>query len=467
MRPFFSLLLVLLLLALPSLSYAQDRSVPMDRQQIHLSYAPLVNKTSPAVVNIYTKRTVQQRQRINPFFNDPFFEQFFGRSFGNLGTRERTATSLGSGVIVSSDGLVITNAHVIDRAEEINVVLKDGRELSAEQIFNDPRIDLAVLRVQDAEAELPALSIPETTDLQVGDLVLAIGNPFGVGQTVTSGIVSALARTTVGISDYSFFIQTDAAINPGNSGGALIAMNGDLVGINSAIYSRDGGSLGIGFAIPIELVRTVLNSVKRGENKLVQPWLGITGQTVTSDIARSIGLPVARGSMITDIHPQSGPGRAGIKTGDIVYQINGKPVNDPAAMKFYLAMVEIGDDVELDVYRKGEPVTISFKAELPPETPPRNETVLSGAHPFSGATVVNINPAVMEELDLGAVDGGVVVSKPSERDRIGLRAGDIIHRINKAPIESVKMLENTLSSGASFWQIEILRGGRILSVMIR
>lgn len=460
------MLLTGMLLAAPV--FAQEKSIPMDRQQIHLSFAPLVKQVSPAVVNIFTKRTVQQRVGLNPLFNDPFFEQFFGRSFGgNLGTRERTATSLGSGVLIDSAGLIITNAHVIDRADEINVVLKDGREFSAEQIFSDPRIDLSVLKIDAEGKALPTLNIPETTDLEVGDLVLAIGNPFGVGQSVTSGIVSALARTTVGISDYNFFIQTDAAINPGNSGGALVAMNGDLVGINSAIYTRDGGSMGIGFAIPIEMVRTVLNSVKRGERELVQPWLGITGQTVTSDIARSLNLPAARGSMITGIHPKSAPGRAGIKTGDIVYKLNGKPVSDPAAMKFYLAMVEIGDDVVLDVYRKGEPLEITFVAELPPEDPPRNETIITGSNPFSNVTVSNINPAVMEEYDLGAAEQGVIVIKPVARDLMGLRIGDIIHKINKQKIKSVKHLQDVLTDRPKKWQIEIMRGGRILSVVLR
>ncbi len=458
---------LLFLFLIISPSYAQDKAVPMDRQQIHLSFAPLVKQVSPAVVNIYTKRTVQQSVGFSPFFNDPFFQQFFGRNFGDMGTRERTATSLGSGVILDKGGLVITNAHVINQADEINVVLKDGREYKAEQIFDDPRIDLAVLKIDAGGETLPALSIPETTDLEVGDLVLAIGNPFGVGQTVTSGIVSALARTTVGVSDYSYFIQTDAAINPGNSGGALVAMNGDLVGINSAIFSRDGGSLGIGFAIPVEMVQTVINSVKRGEEKLVQPWLGISGQTVTSDIARSLDLPFTRGAMITDIHPKSGPGRAGIKTGDVVYRLNNKDITDPAAMKFYLAMVEIGDEVLLDVYRKGSPLQIRFDAELPPEDPPRNLTVLGAGHPFSNAKVANINPAVVEEFDLGGIDQGVVVIEAGERSMIGLRAGDIIHNINGVEIGSVSKLQETLQTASKRWQVEVIRNGRILSVVLR
>ena len=446
---------------------AQDIQVPENDVEIKLSFAPLVKKVSPSVVNIYTKRRVQQQVGFAPLFNDPFFQRFFGRGFGNLGTRERMATSLGSGVIVDGAGLVITNAHVIDSADEINVVLRDGRELSAEAIFSDPRIDLAVLKIQDTPENLPALEVPETTNLEVGDLVLAIGNPFGVGQTVTSGIVSALARTTVGVSDYSFFIQTDAAINPGNSGGALVGMNGDLVGINSAIYSRDGGSLGIGFAIPVELVKTVLNSVKRGEDKLVQPWLGMTGQPVTSDIARSVGLNRIYGAMITQVHPKSQAAEAGVKTGDIITHLNDKPVNDPAAMKFYLAMVEIGDEVVLDVFRDGRVRKVRFIAELPIEDPPRNEPILRGSHPLNGNRVININPAVIEEFDLPATARGVMISEPAERSQLAFHTGDIIARINGDKINSIEQLETVLEEGARAWRLEINRGGRMLSVVTR
>ena len=467
MNKFRLWILLFLMLATPLTVNAQDMRLPESQAEIKLSFAPLVKKVSPSVVNIYTKRKVQQRVGLSPLFNDPFFQRFFGREFGSLGTRERTATSLGSGVVVNSNDMVITNAHVIKDAEEINIVLKDGREFSAEPVFTDERIDLAVLKIDEPPQDLTALKIPETTNLEVGDLVLAIGNPFGVGQTVTSGIVSALARTTVGISDYSFFIQTDAAINPGNSGGALVAMNGDLVGINSAIYSRSGGSLGIGFAIPVELVKTVLNSVKRGEKKLVQPWLGVSGQTVTSDIARSVGMNRVYGSMITGVHPASAAGKAGVKTGDIVLRLNDKPVNDPAAMKFYLAMVEIGQDVTMDLFRDGETKQINFIAQLPPEDPARNETLIRGSNPFSDVRVSNINPAVMEQYDLPPSATGVLVVQPVRQDIMGLRTGDIIYRLNKDKINSVSQLQELLNDGAPYWQIEIMRGGRLMSVVTR
>ena len=266
---------------------AQLKSPPSSRLSLQLSYAPVVKIAAPAVVNVYVKKRVRPRR--NSLLNDPFFRRFFDGNFGL--PRERVQNSLGSGVIVSPGGIIVTNHHVIKGGAdgEIKVVLADKREYTAHLILKDERTDLAILRIEARGQRFPFLEFKDSDGLEVGDLVLAIGNPFGVGQTVTSGIISALARTRVGISDYQFFIQTDAAINPGNSGGALVSMDGQLVGINTAIYSRGGGSIGIGFAIPANMVRLVVQSAMRG-GKVQRPWFGAKLQPVSRDIAVSLGL---------------------------------------------------------------------------------------------------------------------------------------------------------------------------------
>ena len=267
---------------------AAAEDVPSSRAEIQLSFAPLVKQVAPAVVNIYTHTVVTQQQPLSPLFNDPFFRQFFGDDFFGKPV-ERDQNALGSGVLVRADGLVVTNVHVIKGAQEIKVVLSDGREFTAKPVTVDDQTDIALLKIDPAGAELPVLELADSDALEVGDLVLAIGNPFGVGQTVTSGIISALARTQRGINDYGFFIQTDAAINPGNSGGALVTLDGRLAGINTAIVTRTGGSVGIGFAIPANMVRTVIAAVDNG-GQVVRPWIGATGQPVTAELAEGFGL---------------------------------------------------------------------------------------------------------------------------------------------------------------------------------
>lgn len=453
------------LIALVCVGSAYAQKLPSSQIEMKLSFAPLVKATSPSVVNIYTKRLVREQTRVNPFFGDPFFEQFFGRSF-NGPVRERVTNALGSGVIIKSDGLVVTNAHVIKEAQEINVVLKDGKEFEAKQVFFDERIDLAVLKIDTKGAQLAAMPLGDNDDLEVGDLVLAIGNPFGVGQTVTSGIVSALARTAVGITDYSFFIQTDAAINPGNSGGALVSMDGKLVGINTAIFSRSGGSLGIGFAIPVDLLKTVIHSVELGRDKLVKPWIGATGQAVTSDIADNLGLPNTKGALTTYVHPQSPAAKAGLKVGDVVLSINGKEVQDPQSLKYFLAMVEIGKPIDFKIHNRKGQKSLSFKAILPPDVPAREQTDLQGHHPFNGATVANINPAVQDELSFYGTDEGVIIIKAPQRSRLGLQVGDVIENINGVKIESIKVLKDVLNSGTRTWRVKINRNGQAISLVI-
>jgi Do/DeqQ family serine protease len=313
-----------LILALSSPAAAQDRRVPTGAE-LKLSFAPIVQRVAPAVVNVYAAKVVENR---NPLFDDPLFRRFFGSPDM---PRERVQRSLGSGVIVDPSGLVVTNNHVIEGASEIKVALSDKREFEAEVVLKDPRTDLAIMRIKDQRERFPAIEFGDSDDLQVGDVVLAIGNPFAVGQTVTQGIVSALARTQIGITDYQFFIQTDAAINPGNSGGALVDVHGRLAGINTAIYSRSGGSIGIGFAIPANMVKVVVASARGGGAAVLRPWLGAKLQAVTAEIAESLSLKRPSGALVATVSPRSPASRAGLRTGDVIVAIDGQIVDDPNA----------------------------------------------------------------------------------------------------------------------------------------
>ncbi len=452
-------------------AFAQARDVPSSREQIMLSFSPLVKKVSPAVVNIYTKRVVTRR--ISPFGGDPFFEQFFNGGFGGGLNRQQIESSLGTGVIVESDGVVVTNSHVVKDAEEISVVLSDGRQYDAKITLSDPQSDLAVLRIDTKGEDLPFARLEPSENLEVGDIVLAIGNPFGVGQTVTSGIVSALARSSLNINDFNFFIQTDAAINPGNSGGPLVAMDGSVIGINTAIYSRSGGSLGIGFAIPSEMVQTVIAAEKSGASNasVVRPWIGASGQAVTADIADSLDLKLPRGVLISNIHRASPAKKAGLKVGDVVVAINGRDIHDPAELKFRLATVPIGQMADLDILRQGNRMTLEMEAMAPPEDPPRNETKLTGAHPLNGASVGNLSPSVSVELGLETDREGVVVLNVNRRLQAGrlVAPGDIILALNGSAIESIKDLQRelALAEGKGVFDITIERDGRQSRIVIR
>jgi Do/DeqQ family serine protease len=451
-------------------AFAQERMVPRSEEELSFSFAPIVKKTSPAVVNIYTKRTV--RQNLNPFRGDPFFEQFFGQQMRGL-NREQVESSLGSGVIVEADGLIVTNAHVVKGAEEIMVVLNDRREYAAKISLLDDKSDLAILRVDAGDELLPHAPLKPSEQLEVGDIVIAIGNPFGVGQTVTSGIVSALARSTLNINDFDFFIQTDAAINPGNSGGPLVATDGGVVGINSAIYSRSGGSLGIGFAIPSEMVASVIAAEKSGSHSAVaRTWLGINGQPVTADIADSLGLNRPMGVLINEVHPASPLLKAGMEVGDVVVKINDRTISDAAEMKFRLATLPLGQDVKLDVLRKGTPKSFTVKTASPPENPPREETLIQGGNPLSGAKVANINPAVAVELNVRTEVSGVIVTDVASSTRglsRVLQRGDIISAINGKEIKSVKDIEPALKAASKSRQFALVleRNGQKTQIIIR
>jgi serine protease Do len=444
---------------------AADRVVPRSTADVELSYAPIVKKAAPAVVNIYARRIVKSRGGTP--FNDPFFGQFFGQFFSGQ-PRERVENSLGSGVILRPDGVIVTNSHVINGAQQIVVALSDGREFEATVVTDDTRSDLAVLRIK-AAGPLPFLELADSDEAEVGDIVLAIGDPYGVGQTVTSGIVSATERTRGDDAGSQFFIQTDAAINPGNSGGALIDMAGHLLGINSAIYTRSGGNQGIGFAIPANLVDAVLESVLK-TGKVVRAWTGLNVQTVTSDLAKSLGLARPQGVMVTTIHPESSFGKAGVKTGDVITGIDGLPVDDPGSLLFRIATRHVGDVAKVELLRKGKAETLSVPLIAAPEVPPRDETDLSGENPFSGATVGNLSPAYADELGVDSALQGVIVAKVDDGSyaaQLGLRADDIILAVNGTKIGAVADLKEALKAPARRWSLEIRRDGQVQSVTVQ
>ncbi|MBL4613330.1 MAG: DegQ family serine endoprotease [Magnetovibrio sp.] len=448
---------------------AQDRQVPGSRQQIQLSYAPLVKKTAPAVVNVFTSKTVATR-RIVPLFNDPFFRRFFGDSVQRQmrGPKRKVQNSLGSGVIIAADGLVVTNNHVLEGAEEIKVVLNDRREFSAKILGTDERTDIAVLQLNLNGEKLPFLRLSDSDKVQIGDLVLAIGNPFGVGQTVTSGIVSALARTS-SVSDLSSFIQTDAAINPGNSGGALVDLNGSLIGVNTAIYSKTGASNGIGFAIPSNMVDRVVSSlIVSGD--VVRPWLGAKGQGVTADIAESLGMARPYGVMITSIYDGGPAQRGGLKVGDVVLSIDGKEVRDAQDLRYRIATLAVGGSMRVKVMRRGGSLGLDLALAPPPENPKRNETLLRGRHPFQGAVVANLSPKLADELSLVHEKVGVIVmalDRKGSAARLGFERGDIVLKLNGVAIQSVKHLSTLLRETASTWIIRIERDGNESNIVIR
>ncbi|MFL5051264.1 MAG: DegQ family serine endoprotease [Xanthobacteraceae bacterium] len=435
---------------------AQDRRVPASSAEVRLSYAPIVQRVQPAVVNVYAAKMVRDR---NPLLDDPIFRRFFGVPGQQP---EQMQRSLGSGVMVDSSGLVVTNVHVIEGADDVKVSLSDKREFEAEIVLKDPRTDLAVLKLKGAQEKFPMLEFANSDELLVGDVVLAIGNPFGVGQTVTHGIISALARTQVGITDYQFFVQTDAAINPGNSGGALVDMTGKLAGINTAIFSRSGGSQGIGFAIPANMVRVVVASAKGGGKAVKRPWLGARLQAVTPDIAESLGLRLPSGALVANVVANSPAARAGLKPSDLIVAIEGQSIDDPNAFDYRFATRPLGGAAQVDVLRGGKTVKLTVPLETVPDTG-RNEIVLTGRSPFQGAKVANISPAVADELHLDADTAGVVITDVAEgatAASVGFQKGDIIKSVNSEKIAKTADLEKATREQVRLWRITLVRGGR-------
>ncbi len=450
------------------LSTAHAQIVPQSKEQMQLSFAPVVKKAVPAVVNIYTKRRVQVNQGLSPFMGDPFFQQFFGNHPAFQGpSRERVVSSLGSGVIIQPDGLIVTSHHVIQGAQEITVVLSDKRELEATVTMRDPQSDLAFLKVA-APSALPYLSLRDSDTLEVGDIVLAIGNPFGVGQTVTQGIISALARKAEGVSDYQFFIQTDAAINPGNSGGALVDLSGNLIGVNTAIYSRSGGSMGIGFAIPANMVRSLMSS-KLENGKVVRPWVGLSVQPVTSDMADSLGLAAPRGVMVRGIKAGSSAEKAGLRVGDVILSVDGHDVSTEEEIRYRVSLRPIGEEASFRLLRGGSEMTIAVAMEGAPESMKLTQVALSGNHPLSGLVVTELSKDLAAQLDIAGMELPAVVVVDAQKgvQALALAPGDVILEINNQKISDLKSLQQILKKAARSWQIVYKRGNNVVTLTIR
>ena len=448
----------------PAVAQTQ-RVTPQSKGEALLSFSPVVKQAQPAVVNVYASRT-DVRPR-NPLFDDPIFERFFGRRGEQPGGP--TAQSLGSGVIVEAAGFVVTNNHVIDGMTDVKVALADKREFEADIVLRDPRTDLAVLKIKNGGAAFPTLELGDSDALEVGDLVLALGNPFGVGQTVTQGIVSALARTNVGTSDYGFFIQTDAAINPGNSGVALVDMHARLIGVNSAIYSKSGGSVGIGFAIPVNMVKTVVAAAKSGGKLVRRPWLGATMQNVSKEIADSLGLDRPTGALITDLVEKSPAAEAGLKRGDLIVSIDGQSVADPEALGFRLGTKPLGGAASLSVLRAGKQIVAPIKLVVAPETPARDAIKLKSSSPLRGATVINLSPAVVEEFGVEGLRAGVIVGELDEGSNaqaMNFQKGDVILAVNDTKIANTRDVETATAKGRYLWKITIGRNGQVFTTVV-
>ena len=455
-----ALIACLMILAMPALA---QTTVPTSRAEIQRGFVPVVAQAAPAVVNIYARRIVAGRQ--SPFANDPFFAQLFG----DLGaSRPRVENSLGSGVILSRDGIVVSNHHVVEQATDIRVVLNDRREYSARVLLADEESDLAILQIEGA-TDLAALDLRDSDSVQVGELVLAIGNPFGVGQTVSSGIVSGLARSGTATGNArGYFIQTDAPINPGNSGGALVDVEGRLIGINTSILTRSGGSNGIGFAIPSALVAQFVEQARAGNTAFARPWAGLTGQPVSADMAEGLGLARPGGVIVSDVHPLSPFQVADFSAGDVITHVDGHEVNTPAEMIYRMSVAGLGHKAEIRALRHGEIAQAEIDMIAAPDQPPRQRLRTSDAAAIPGAELSSINPAVIAEYDLSLGAQGVLVADPGPVGRrAGLVPGDILLAVNNRAVSTPEAADQALQQARRRLVLDVQRGGRRVSMRFR
>lgn len=469
-KPLSLAVIVALAASVATLPNALAQVSPPEREASRGSFAPIVKRVAPAVVNVYVSRRVEVSASPlagTPFANDPFFQRFFG---GRLGVpRERMQNSLGSGVIVSPTGIVVTNTHVVKGSSTANIrlVLADRREFDAKIVSQDERADIAVLRIEGGDGKFPALEFEDSDAAEVGDRVVAIGNPFGVGQTVTTGIVSALQRTEVGTSDSQVYIQTDAAINPGNSGGALVDMAGRLIGINTAIFSGSGGSHGIGFAIPANVVRLHVEAAIEGR-RVERPWLGASLEPVTREIAESLGRDRTAGALVSNIFSGGVAEAAGIMAGDVILAVDGHEVTDPRAVAFRLTTRGVGKTVQFNIVRKGRPLVVEATLRPAPPPDPSDERLLAGPHPLDGALIANLKPAVVYDLGIREKDGVAVleVKDGTPAARNGLRRGDLILAVGRERITAIDSLEAALRQRPRLWVIAVKRGERLFRLQI-
>lgn len=442
----------------------EPKQPPRTRQEIVLSYAPVVKKVAPAVVNIYAIHHAKGGYPSSPFMEDPFFKQFFDHLHPD---ENRDQNSLGSGLIVNSDGLILTNYHVIENADVIRVVLSDKREYVAKLTVTDKKTDLALLEIEGG-SDFPFLSVSPQEDLEVGDIVLAIGNPFGVGQTVTSGIVSALARSQEGISDYRSFIQTDAAINPGNSGGALVTTDGRLVGVNTAIYSKTGGSMGIGFAIPINLAIPVIESIKNG-GQIIRPWLGLSVVPVTNAISKELGLSRPYGVLVKGVYPGGPADKAGVKVGDYIIAIDEKEVEDDSSFVYQVAILPLGKKAEFTILRDGDEKKLPIILTEPMRSKDSSSFRIERSSPLFGASLKSLSPALAIDLGIDPMKRGVIVTSvdmKSSSAQLGIEPGDILESINKQKVTTPQEVVHVLESSNHRWTLVLHRKGRSLTIQV-
>lgn len=456
--PMKPVIAVLALCLLPLGAAAQ--TVPTSRMEMSLSFAPLVQQAAPAVVNIYAKRVVEGQE--SPFAGDPFFGQFF-QGMGR--PTARVQNSLGSGVILAADGLVMSNFHVVGEATDIRVVLTDRREFVAKVVIADEESDLALLQLEGA-TDLPFLPLRDSDAVEVGELVLAIGNPFGVGQTVSSGIVSGLARSSASLGR-GYFIQTDAPVNPGNSGGALVDMAGRLIGINTAIISKAGGSNGVGFAIPADLVAQVMVQAATGNAEFMRPWAGVSGQTVDAQMAEALGMERPIGIVLDELHPDSPFGHAGLVPGDVIVRLDGADVNSPQEVMFRLAVAGIGTSVQVAYMRDGKEAVAEVALEAAPEADGQAKVVITQGG-LAGLSVAQIDPALITAMNLPLSAQGVVITGiEGPLTRAGMLPGDMVLAINGAEVKTAADVQAIATSDARGWSVDLMRAGQMIRLRFR
>ncbi len=448
-----------------------QRQPPPNRESILLSFAPIVKQAAPAVVNVYVRGRVTVRSP----FDDPLLRQLFGDRLGM--PQERIQNSLGSGVIVAREGIIVTNTHVIKvgAQAEIRVVLADKREFDARVILQDEKTDIAVLRIEGGDGQFPFLQLGDSDDLEVGDLVLAIGNPFGVGQSVSQGIISALGRSISARTGSPAFIQTDAAVNPGNSGGALVDLGGRLVGINTSIISGTGASHGIGFAVPSNLIRVFVESAVSGR-KVERPWLGARLENVTRDTAQSLGLDRATGVLVARVAADSPAAQARLEPGDIILAVDGHSIADSQELQYRLTTIGVGREAKFSIFRQGQRSTATVVLLPVPPADPGELRNLTGQTPLEGARVATLSPAIAEELGLDEESGVAVlqVAPGGLAARLGFRRGDVIVTFDGQPVTSAGTLEELLRNRAAErrqqvaqrqrptpWLITVKRDGKV------
>ncbi|MGI3168898.1 trypsin-like peptidase domain-containing protein [Pseudooceanicola sp. C21-150M6] len=456
--------LVALCLLYPAAPVLAESLIPRSQAEISMSFAPVVKQASPAVVNIYAQKVVERRR--SPFASDPFFSDFF-RDLGP--SRPEVQNSLGSGVVLTDDGVIVSNYHVVGEADDIRVVLHDRREFAAEVLLADQESDLAILKLVDAPKDMAHLQLRDSDTVEVGELVLAIGNPFGVGQTVSSGIVSGLARSGTALgSGRGYFIQTDAPINPGNSGGALIDLNGDLIGVNTSILSRSGGSNGIGFAIPAKLVAQFVDQARDGKTRFERPWAGMGGQVVDAAMAETLGLDVPGGVIVAKLHPASPFSEAGIVVGDVIRAVDGLPVNTPPEMLFRMSVAGLGADAEVSYVHDGREKEATVHLIAAPEDPPRAPVTTGRDAPIPGLSVETVNPAVVAERGLtGDIDGVIVTEPGAIGARVGLLRGDILLAVNGAEVADGAAMEAEMAAARKRLDLTLIRQGRQMVLRLR